>query len=345
VDRVERLVNLVAALLEAPRPLSRDEVRERVPGYAGEEAAFRRTFERDKDSLRQMGIPIAVEAVAGGPGESLEGYRIHREHYELPDPGLDPDELAALHLAASTVQLEGAASTAALWKLGGAGGGGGAVTPAAGPAAGRPEGPAAAAPERPVPSVELAGGDHLAVLFGAIADRRRVRFSYKGEDREVDPYRLSSRNGRWYLSARDHARGGERSFRLDRFELAPVAVTGEGAFQRPPRAGGPPPRPWELGDGDAPVEALLAVDAAQADWAVSEVGPAAVRQRHADGSVELALRVTNRAALRSFALGFLEHAEVLAPPELRADMVAWLDQVAAGGPAAAGGRADSAGPA
>ena len=39
------------------------------------------------------------------------------------------------------------------------------------------------------------------------------------------------------------------------------------------------------------------------------------------------LAVTNRAAFRSFVLGLLDHAEVLAPPELRADMVAWLKRL------------------
>ena len=44
-----------------------------------------------------------------------------------------------------------------------------------------------------------------------------------------------------------------------------------------------------------------------------------------DGSVVLAVRVTNRDAFRSFVLGFLDHAEVLGPAELRADLVEWLE--------------------
>jgi predicted DNA-binding transcriptional regulator YafY len=47
-----------------------------------------------------------------------------------------------------------------------------------------------------------------------------------------------------------------------------------------------------------------------------------------DGSVEVELSVTSPEALRSYVLGFLEHAEVIAPPELRADIVAWLQAVA-----------------
>src|SRR5204862_5864787 len=47
----------------------------------------------------------------------VDGYRVPPEDYYLRDPGLAPDELAALHLAAQVVRLEGA--TEALWKLGG----------------------------------------------------------------------------------------------------------------------------------------------------------------------------------------------------------------------------------
>ena len=45
-------------------------------------------------------------------------------------------------------------------------------------------------------------------------------------------------------------------------------------------------------------------------------------------SVVLQVAVTNRAAFRSFVLGFLDHAEVLGPPALRADLVDWLRTLA-----------------
>jgi predicted DNA-binding transcriptional regulator YafY len=45
-----------------------------------------------------------------------------------------------------------------------------------------------------------------------------------------------------------------------------------------------------------------------------------------DGTIEVA--VTNRAAFRTFVLGFLEHAEVLEPAEVRAEIVTWLEKVA-----------------
>jgi len=58
------------------------------------------------------------------------------------------------------------------------------------------------------------------------------------------------------------------------------------------------------------------------------VGADAVTARHDDGSVDLAMVVTNPEAFRSFVLGFLEHAEVLSPPELRAEVVTWLRALA-----------------
>ena len=56
--RLERLVNLSAALLAADRALTAEELRERVPGYPDEKSSFRRQFERDKDALRELGIPL-----------------------------------------------------------------------------------------------------------------------------------------------------------------------------------------------------------------------------------------------------------------------------------------------
>jgi predicted DNA-binding transcriptional regulator YafY len=58
------------------------------------------------------------------------------------------------------------------------------------------------------------------------------------------------------------------------------------------------------------------------------VGEEAVADRRDDGSVELVLPVSNPLAFRSFALTFLEHAEVLGPPELRDDLVGWLESLA-----------------
>ena len=297
--RLERLINLTATLLDADRLLSTEELRRRVPGYPDEESAFHRAFERDKETLRDMGVPIEIELV--DPLEpNSHGYRVSKDAYYLRDPGLAPDELAALRLAASAVRLEGARGVEALWKLGGA----------------------TSEQELAPPMASLPGSEQLPVLFSAVGERRTATFRYHGEDRTVDPFDLSFRNGHWYLGGRDHANDGRRTFRLDRFESR-ARPGPPGAFERPAVPPAAPAQPWEWGDEES-VVASLVVDATHAGPAVELLGADAVRERHDDGSVVLAVSVTNRPAFRSFVLGFLDHAEVLGPAELRDDIVSWL---------------------
>lgn len=306
MNRLERLINLVAALLDANVPLGRDDLRFRVPGYPDGEEAFRRAFERDKEALRSMGIPVSVEPLNQAAPETGMGYRIPREQYYLRDPGLAADELAALHLAAATVRLEGTAGDEAMWKLGGA-----LDQPA-------PAGAIAALP----------GSEHLAAVFEAITARCPLTFVYRDATRTVDPWRIAFRNGHWYMNGFDHERGEERSFRLDRFGGTPEAGP-PGSFERAPGRSGPRP-PWEMGDEEE-VTAEVLVDAPQAGQVIAEVGEDAVRERRDDGNVVVAVRVTNRDAFRTLVLGYLDHAEVLGPDELRDDMVAWLEAMASTG--------------
>ncbi len=301
MNRLERLINLVAALLDASRPLSAEDLRQRVPGYPEDKATFRRAFERDKETLRDMGVPVVTEVIDPAEPGGL-GYRIKKEDYYLADPGLAADELAALHLAASAVHLEGADGVGALWKLGGE-----------------------VAEEGPTtPMAALPGEVHLATLFAAISERRRVEFGYRGRARRVEPHRLSFRNGHWYLAGRDTDADDDRSFRLDRIESDVDLGATPAAFDRAPLNPTTTPSPWETGD-DPAVTARLLVDADQAAWATGHLGADAVEERRPDGSVVVAVRVTNRAAFRSFVLGFLDHAEILGPADLRADMVNWLE--------------------
>jgi len=301
MNRLERLINLVAALLDATRPLSADDLRQRVPGYPDDKNTFRRAFERDKETLRDMGVPVVTEVIDPLDPGGL-GYRIPKEDYYLADPGLAADELAALHLAASAVHLEGADGVGALWKLGGE------VAE---------EGPTA-------PMAALPGEVHLAVLFAAISERRQIGFGYRGKTRRIEPNRLSFRNGHWYLLGRDTDAEDDRMFRLDRIESDVELGATAAAFDRAPASPTATPSPWETG-GDAAVTARLLVDADQAAWATGHLGADAVAERRPDGSVVVSVRVTNRDAFRSFVVGFLDHAEILGPDDLRAEMVAWLE--------------------
>jgi predicted DNA-binding transcriptional regulator YafY len=62
-DRLERLTNLVATLLDTRRPLTLEEIVDVVPGYPDDKLSYRRQFERDKDTLRGIGIPVRLESV------------------------------------------------------------------------------------------------------------------------------------------------------------------------------------------------------------------------------------------------------------------------------------------
>jgi predicted DNA-binding transcriptional regulator YafY len=303
--KLERLLKLIAALLDTSVPLTADVLRTRIDGYPEAASAFRRAFERDKELLRDMGIPLELLEVPGTDPPDV-GYRIPPQEYSGKDPDLTPDELAALHLALSLVDVQGIEADDALRKLGG-------ITGHA-----QTGEPIAAIPTDP----------RLTPLFRAATELSLVTFTYRGTERTVEPYRLTFHGRQWYLSGYDRVRAGERLFRIDRIE-GDVLVGAPGAFTRPSSIGSDPRvRAWELGDDD-PIDARLRVDADQALWAVHALGPDAVVHTHADGAVELRLTVRNPQAFRSFALSFLEHAEVLEPPALRADLIAWLAELAA----------------
>ena len=84
---LERLLNLLACLLTADRPVPAEEIRYTVAGYEGKsDDAFHRMFERDKDLLREMGVPLELR-----PTDVWEvefGYVLPPEEYQLDDPGL-----------------------------------------------------------------------------------------------------------------------------------------------------------------------------------------------------------------------------------------------------------------
>jgi len=96
--KTERLLNLVICLLATRRYLSADQIRRTVAGYEdlGDEA-FKRKFERDKEDLRDLGIPL--ETGSDSPFDDEPGYRIRRDDYSLPDIEFEPAELAVLGVA------------------------------------------------------------------------------------------------------------------------------------------------------------------------------------------------------------------------------------------------------
>jgi len=312
---VERLLNLTALLLEARRPLTFSDIRERIPAYQqGEVTAAKRMFERDKDLLRDAGIPVELTPTDAFQVE--EGYTIPKERYYLPDIDFTPEELSALFVAAHTPAADGEAEQAAL-KLQAA---------SEGSLGGDVSGPLTAGPDLAAP--------RLLQAAEATLGRRSVRFRYRpsaGEpgERHIDPYALVWRGGHWYVVGLDRGRGEPRSFRLSRI-TSDLADAG---------AGSPPPQgfdaraelragPWGIGEPAG--EAHVAFSPEVAWWATRGIPGARALGDRDDGWVEAAVPGGASESLASWVLSFGPDAEAVAPEELRREVVARLEAILGG---------------
>ncbi len=302
--RIERLINLIAALLETRQPLTAEQIRERIAGYDQTTSeAFRRSFERDKEALRALGIPLELRRT--GPFDAdPEGYVIPKDKYYVPDLDLEPDELAALRIAAGAVLGAGSQAASGLMKLS-------LNEPGEGWKAPRVVWGADIAAEQPL----------LGPAYAAVSERQAVSFEYATSEGEVavrtiEPYGLVHRRGNWYLVGRDRDRDAIRGFRLSRVggEIRRV----EGSYDVPEHF-----RPeehvgleaWEV--GSAPAErATVRFSRAFRWWAEQNLGA----EKHSpgpEGTLDVDLSVTNADALISWVIGFGGEVEIVAPPAIR----------------------------
>ncbi len=207
--KTERLLNLVLCLLYTRRPLPKSRIRDIVPQYgtAASDEAFDRMFERDKDELRELGIPLVTEDI-GSVWDDEQGYRIDRREYALPDIAFEPDELAVLGLASRTwahASLAGPAAQA-LRKLKAAGI--------------ERDGDSLVGIEPRLGTSEPA----FDAVKNAVVGQQTIEFGYRrsGEGevrvRRVQPWGLASWHGRWYLTGHDLDRDAPRVFRLSRID-------------------------------------------------------------------------------------------------------------------------------
>ena len=216
--RTERLLNLTICLMAGRRPLSKAELRELIVDYrnATSDESFERMFERDKDDLREMGIPLATEHHDPLFDDEI-GYRIDPSAYALPEIDVGPDEMAVLTLAARAWQ-QGAlapAATAALRKVEAYASG--VDHDGAGSAGGDDEGLGL---EPRLATSEVA----FSPLYEAVRDRRPVAFAYRtprdvdAVERRLEPWGVVSWHGHWYVVGHDRDREATRVFRLSRIE-------------------------------------------------------------------------------------------------------------------------------
>jgi len=300
VKKIERLLNLISALLWTERPLSRNELRERIPGaYAESDVSFRRTFERDKDELRGLGLPISVELIPG-TDPPLEGYRIHQSEYEADHPLLDPEEIAALHLASNLIHLQDDDIDSPFFKMGGV------------------------LRDKASTLGEIPNERLIDVCLNALIERSTITFTYKNEKREVNPIRVVFSGSNWYLIAYDKDRLDIRHFRLDRIE-GEIELTLEKFTPHTEVSEISQEPPWRFGEEERLVE--LKIDKSHTAWALEVIGETAVYKELPDGSIILHEVVRDWKIFRSFIFSFLDSAEVLKPPESRKEIIHWLESM------------------
>jgi proteasome accessory factor B len=350
--KLQRWLDVIAYLVGRQLPVSVEELSRHVPAYAGlgsddsqQQQAARRMFERDKDELRRLGIPIqTVPYYTADATERLEGYRIDRRDFYLPymdlvnqvtgttaySSRLRPDRmevaeqdaplaLEALHRVA---RLPGfplrSEARSAFRKL--------AFN----------LDPAEWAPSREtVLFVERDSGADLSrrlrILSDALLARKRLRFPYHGiyrdevTHRDVAAYGLLFQHGHWYLIGHDALRGAVRVFRVGRM----------GDVTANTRAPGTPDydipgdfrldqyrnrEAWELGSGEEPsLEAHVRFAFPMSLWAERN-GYGTLVSRSSDGSQTRAFAVHQVNPFLRWILGMEGEAEVLAPPELQQEL-------------------------
>ncbi len=229
ISKVERLMNLVIALLSTRAFITAERIRETVYGYADSpsDEAFSRMFERDKNELRDLGIPLETGRVS--QFDPTEGYRINREAYALPAVELTADEAAAVAVATQLWESPEliTATQGALLKL-----------RAAGVDVDAPDSGVAITSTATLPG--LRGSEEvLGTLLSAIDSGRAVQFSHRPSrsepytTRTVEPWGIVTDRGRWYLVGHDRLRDATRTFRLSRIGAEVAAIGPPGAVTKP----------------------------------------------------------------------------------------------------------------
>ena len=353
ISKLQRWLDLIAFLVGHRYPVTVDQIMEAVPAYALglgggriDDESVRRMFERDKDELREHGIPIETVAFSVQGSDQAAGYRLARRDFYLPylrligspGSGAAPRGIDILDLKPAEVRTTyDALSLAAAWPS----------FPLREEARSALRklafdlGPASAEaplmPERPDAAQVR---ERLRLLHHALRIRKRVRFRYHGihrgrpTDRDVAPYGLLFQGGRWYLIGHDALRDDLRVFRLDRIETLEVNKRAE----KTPDYEVPADfdldayrnrRPWELGgDDEPPLEARLRFRFPVSLWAERNAFGRLVEEEE-DGATVRSFAVHQVDPFLRWVLSMGGDAEVLEPPELRREHARLVESVAA----------------
>lgn len=217
--KTERLMNLLIMLLVQRHYVPKEKIREILYPESSDEA-FEKMFERDKDELRSLGVPIEV-----GSTDPLfddePGYRIRPSALQLPDISLTADEASVVALATRVWDHAALASatTNAVRKL----------------TAAEDVDTTALQLVQPLLSADEPSFDGF---LEAVQSRTAVEFEYtrargSASTRHLQPWGVARSLGRWYVVGFDTDRGAERVFRLSRVVGTPRLVGRPHAFEVP----------------------------------------------------------------------------------------------------------------
>ena len=211
-EKSERLLNLLIMLLVQRRYVAKDRIRDILYPDSSVDA-FEKMFERDKEELRSLGVPIEVGQM-DAYFDDEPGYRVRADELTLPDIQLTADEVTVVGLATKVWQHAklAKATSEAVRKL------------------------TALGADLDVSALDIieprlnADEPSFDVFLEAAQDRQAVTFGYRRPDdtepltRHLQPWGVTRYSGRWYVVGFDTDRGAERVFRLSRVDGLPRKV-------------------------------------------------------------------------------------------------------------------------
>jgi predicted DNA-binding transcriptional regulator YafY len=337
ITKIQRWLDLIAYLAGRRYPVQVSELM-RLPAYACQTAdTARRTFERDKKDLREAGLPLATVPAPSGDSEAGEGYRLSSGDFLLPYLRLvkgNPQTLPGRTRPGvlEVTEEEASAALEALQRV--------ARLPATPLAHEARRAHAKLAldldpesfPGAPVVYADPPGGAEsaavLRTLTRALTERRWVTFHYRGmrdvapTPRRVAPYGLLRTGGHWYLVGFDHQRQGMREFRVSRAAQVEAGPTPNDFvvpedFRLEDWQGR---EAWEIGDLP-PLEARVRLAFPLSLWAERNQKGSLV-EAGKDGGAVRAFALRDVGSFLRWVLSWAGAAEILSPPELRAESAA-----------------------
>jgi proteasome accessory factor B len=216
----ERLLNLLILLLVQTHYISKDRIRRALYPQQGDEA-FEKMFERDKDELRSLGVPLEVGQIDAFFDDE-PGYRVRPDEFALPEIQLAADEASIIAVATKVWEHSHVATETAnaLRKL-------------------AAEGVSIDSSSLTIASPTI-GVDEPSfdAFWDAVLERYPVSFYYRSptkgkRHRTLEPYAVLRSAGRWYVYGRDKDTGNLRTFRLSRVLSTPHQEGGPAAFDLP----------------------------------------------------------------------------------------------------------------